>query len=80
MNICCEGKTAEKYGNDWSERMTEKFTQYDPAAVLETYDDIAIFMNDAFDTDDFVYIAKALDIVRRAQSMIRIEESKSLFP
>jgi len=59
--------------------MTEKFTQYDPAAVLETYDDIALFMNDALDTGDFLYIATALDTVQRAQSMIRIEEEKKLF-
>ena len=58
--------------------MTEKFTKYDPAAVLETDDDIAIFMADALETGDSGYIAKTLGIVARAKGMAKIAEETGL--
>ena len=58
--------------------MTEKFTKYDPAAVLETDDDIAVFMADALETGDSSYIAKALCVVARAKGMTEISRKTGL--
>lgn len=58
--------------------MTEKFTKYDPAAVLETDDDIAVFMADALETGDSSYIAKALGVVARAKGMTEISRQTGL--
>lgn len=58
--------------------MTEKFTKYDPAAVLETDDDIAVFMADALETGDTFYFAKALGIVARAKGMTEISRQTGL--
>ncbi len=58
--------------------MTEKFTEYDRASVLETDEDIAIFMADALETGDSGYIAKALGIVARAKGMAQIAEKTGL--
>jgi len=58
--------------------MTEKFTKYDPAAVLETDDDIAVFMADALETGDSSYIAKALGVVARAKGMTEIARKTGL--
>lgn len=49
--------------------MAEIFTEFDPAALLETDDDIAIFMADAFESGDVKYIAKAIGIVARVRGM-----------
>ena len=49
--------------------MTEKLTQYDPAANLTTDKAIAIFMADALETNDAGYIAHALGVVARAKGM-----------
>ncbi|MGP9680209.1 addiction module antidote protein [Halomonas sp. AOP27-A1-41] len=49
--------------------MAEKFTEFNPAALLETDDDIAIFMADAFEAGNVKYIAKANGIVARARSV-----------
>jgi len=58
--------------------MTEKFTKYDPAAVLETDEDIAVFMADALETGDSSYIAKALGVVARAKGMTDISRKTGL--
>lgn len=58
--------------------MTEKFTKYDPAAVLETDEDIAVFMADALETGDSSYIAKALGVVARAKGMTEISRKTGL--
>jgi len=58
--------------------MIEQFTQFDPATMLETDDDIAVFMADAFETGDTAYIAKALGIVARARGMSEIARETGL--
>lgn len=58
--------------------MAEKFTKFGPAALLETDDDIAVFMADAFETGDAAYIAKALGIVARARGMTEIARETGL--
>jgi probable addiction module antidote protein len=52
--------------------MAEMFTKFDPVVVLETDDDIAVFMADAFETGDVSYIERALGIVARAKGMSQI--------
>ena len=49
--------------------MAEKLTTYDPAAALVDDEEIAFFIADAFETSDSAYIAKALDVVARAQAV-----------
>lgn len=46
--------------------------------MLETDDDIAVFMADAFETGDPAYIAKALGIVARARGMSEIARETGL--
>ncbi|PJX20085.1 putative addiction module antidote protein (plasmid) [Advenella sp. S44] len=58
--------------------MAEKFTKFDPAALLETDDDIAVFMADALETGDSGYIAKALGVIARAKGMAQIAEETGL--
>ncbi|MBN2701032.1 MAG: putative addiction module antidote protein [Methylothermaceae bacterium] len=58
--------------------MAEKFTKFDPAAVLETDEDIAIFMADALETGNASYIAKALGVVARAKGMTEIARKTGL--
>lgn len=58
--------------------MTEKFTQFDPAEMLETEEDIAVWMADAFETGDSAYIAKALGVVARAKGMAAIARETGL--
>jgi len=56
----------------------EKFTPFDPAKYLETEEDFAYFMADAFETQDVVYIAHALGIVARAKGMAQIAKETGL--
>lgn len=58
--------------------MAEKFTQYDPAEDLKSAEDIALFMAEAFDTEDVAYIAHALGVVARAKGMAQIAEQTGL--
>jgi probable addiction module antidote protein len=58
--------------------MIEKFTKLDPAAMLETDDDLAVFMTDAFETGDAGYIAHALGVVARAKGMRQIARDTGL--
>ena len=52
--------------------MTEKLTNFDPAAALVNDEEIAFFMADAFETGDAAYIAKALGVVARDKGMAQI--------
>ena len=56
--------------------MTEKLTLYDPAAALVNDEEIAAFLADALETGDAAFIAKALETVVRAKSMVRIASMK----
>jgi probable addiction module antidote protein len=52
--------------------MAEKLTTYDPAEDLGSDEAIAIFMAEAFQTNDAGYIAHALGVVARAKGMAQI--------
>lgn len=52
--------------------MTEKLTTYDPAEELSSDEAMAIFMAEAFQTNDTGYIAHALGVVARAKGMTQI--------
>jgi probable addiction module antidote protein len=52
--------------------MAEKLTTYDPAEDLGTDEAIAVFMAEAFQTNDARYIAHALGVVARAKGMAQI--------
>ncbi len=52
--------------------MAEKLTTYDPAEDLNSDEAIAIFMSEAFQTNDVGYIAHALGVVARAKGMAQI--------
>ncbi|NVZ25545.1 hypothetical protein HX881_08325 [Pseudomonas gingeri] len=49
--------------------MNDPVSDYDPASALEDAPSVAIFMADAFESDDVGYIALALEVVARAKSM-----------
>jgi probable addiction module antidote protein len=52
--------------------MAKKLTTYDPAEDLTSDEAIAIFMAEAFQTNDVSYIAHALGVVARAKGMAQI--------
>ena len=52
--------------------MAEKLTNYDPAEDLTSDEAIAIFMAEAFQTNDAGYIAHALGVVARVKGMAQI--------
>ena len=52
--------------------MTKKRTTYDPAEDLATDGAVALFMAQAFETNDAGYIAHALGVVTRAKGMAQI--------
>lgn len=58
--------------------MVEKLTTYDPAEDLTSDEAIAIFMAEAFQSNDTGYIAHALGIVARAKGMTQIAEKTGL--
>ncbi|HEX4890916.1 MAG TPA: addiction module antidote protein, partial [Alphaproteobacteria bacterium] len=58
--------------------MAEKLTTYDPAEDLNSDEAVAIFMAEAFRTNDAAYIAHALGVVARAKGMTRIAEQTGL--
>jgi probable addiction module antidote protein len=49
--------------------MSEKLTNYDPAEDLLSDEAIAVFMEEAFKTEDTGYIAHALGVVARAKGI-----------
>jgi len=55
-----------------------KITRFDAAKYLETQEDFAFFMEDAFETGDVAYIAHALGVVARARSMSEIAKKTGL--
>ena len=50
----------------------KKLTAYDPAEDLGSDEAIAIFMAEAFETNDAAYISHALGVVARAKGMAEI--------
>ena len=58
--------------------MTEKLTSYDPVADLSTDEAIALFMAEAFQTNDAGYVAHALGVVARAKGMAQIAGQTAL--
>jgi len=52
--------------------MAGKLTTYDPAEDLASDEAMAIFMAEAFETNDAGYIAHALGVVARAKGMAQI--------
>ena len=58
--------------------MGEKLTLFDPAEGLTSDEAIAVFMEEAFKTEDAGYIAHALGVVARAKGMSQIERETGL--
>ena len=58
--------------------MVEKITTYDPAKALDSVEAINVFLEDAFETGDPSYIAKALGVVARAKGMTAIANDTGL--
>ncbi len=61
-----------------AKKVAEKFTIYDPAEDLGSDEAIAIFMAEAFATNDAAYISHALGVVARAKGMAEIAEQTGL--
>ena len=58
--------------------MAEKLFPYDPAEDLGSDEAIAVFMAEAFQTNDAAYIAHALGVVARAKGMAQIAAQTGL--
>ncbi len=58
--------------------MPKKLTNYDPAEDLVSKKAIAIFMSEAFETNDPAYIAHALGVIARAKGMSEIASRTGL--
>ena len=58
--------------------MDDELTTYDPAEDLGSDEAVAIFMEEAFKTDDAAYIAHALGVVARARGMTQIARETGL--
>jgi probable addiction module antidote protein len=58
--------------------MSEKLTTYDPAEDLGSDEAIAIFMAEAFKSNDASYISHALGVVARAKGMAQIASQTGL--
>jgi probable addiction module antidote protein len=52
--------------------MAKRLTNYDPAEDLQSDKAIAVFMAEAFETNDPAYIAHALGVVARAKGMSEV--------
>ena len=59
-------------------RVSEKLTNYDPAEDLGSDEAIAVFMAEAFKTNDVAYISHALGVVARAKGMAQIASQTGL--
>jgi probable addiction module antidote protein len=55
--------------------MAEKLTSFDPAEGLTSDEAIAAFMALAFASEDADYIAHALGVVARAESLMTVKEA-----
>ncbi len=58
--------------------MTNKLTLYDPAEDLNSEEAMALFMAEAFRTNDAGYIAHALGVIARAKGMTQIANQTGL--
>jgi probable addiction module antidote protein len=58
--------------------MAEKLIPFDPAEGLTSNEAIALFMGEAFKTEDAGYIAHALGVVARAKGMTQIAKDTGL--
>lgn len=58
--------------------MTVRLTTFDPSEYLETEEEIALFMSEAFATSDYKHIAHCLGIVARAKGMTNIAKKTGL--
>jgi probable addiction module antidote protein len=58
--------------------MAKRLTNYDPAEDLGSDEAIAMFMAEAFQTNDVGYISHALGVVARAKGMAQIAEQTGL--
>ncbi len=58
--------------------MTNKLTAYDPAEDLNSDEAVALFMAEAFRTNDAAYIAHALGVIARAKGMTQIASRTGL--
>ena len=58
--------------------MAEKLVEFDVAKHLESEDDIAAYMTEAFETGDSAYIAHALGVVARARGMSQLAKDAGL--
>jgi probable addiction module antidote protein len=58
--------------------MAEKLTIYDPAEDLTSDEAIAVFMAEAFESNDAGYVAHALGVVARAKGMTQIAKQTGL--
>lgn len=58
--------------------MSETFTTFDPAKYLTSPEAIAEFINDALETGDASYVAKALGVVARARGMSELARETGL--
>jgi probable addiction module antidote protein len=56
----------------------KKLTTFDPAEALTSDEAIAVFMADAFESEDAGYIAHALGVVARAKGMSQIASETGL--
>jgi probable addiction module antidote protein len=52
--------------------MGKKLTTYDPAESLDSNEAIAVFMEEAFKSEDADYIVHAVGVVARAKGMTQI--------
>src|SRR5882757_10004519 len=59
-------KLRSAYRKNGAKKMAKKLTTYDPAEDLGSDEAIAIFMAEAFQTNDVRYISHALGVVARA--------------
>ena len=58
--------------------MKEKLTPFDPAEGLDSEGAIAVFLEEAFKTEDAGYIAHALGVVARAKGMSQVASEAGL--
>jgi probable addiction module antidote protein len=58
--------------------MAERVSNYDPAEDLGSEEAIAVFMAEAFASNDVSYISHALGVVARAKGMAQIAEKTGL--
>jgi len=58
--------------------MAQKLTNYDPVEDLRSDEAIAVFMAEAFQTNDVGYISHALGVVARAKGMAQIASQTGL--